>query len=270
MPTAAILLSLTFLIVMAGAAMRATGPFCTGVRCGQSAIVAFSLILVFAVTACGGSVVDTEHKCDGSTSSSFGQVLSRDALAVVGDIRSSTTMGIVETTRADGSRVREIEWLSAYTITNLTEDEVCVQDIRVEFSENRDPSTGKTLALRSNGASRLVEIYNDPTSLRKHDPTVTRQPPFGLDPGVNVVVIFHQYFTLTADDVPVPLNVNDDVSQHLGPLFVGLPRSPDGRYQCVPEYSGLRTVVESNLGTSTIETANAIMPVGCYFNIPPR
>ena len=250
--------------------------FCAGVLRGPRAVVLLSLILmlslilIVAATGCGVSGTDDEYECDQPSPPGPGAVMSGDALAVAGESGHTTTMAIVDTTHADGSRVVEIEWLPAYVITNLTGDEICVRDVRVDFPENRDPNTGRLLALNSNGGSRLVEIYNDSESILKAAPTVKRQPPFGLGPGENVLVRFHQYFTLTADGVPVSLRVSDDLSQHLGPLFVGLPQSPDGRYQCVPSYSGLRVVVESNLGEATIETVNAIMPVGCYLNIPPR
>jgi hypothetical protein len=203
-------------------------------------------------------------------SSGGGALSSGYAISVVGDIRYTSSIAIVNTPRADGSSVAEIECMPAYTITNLTKDKVCVQDVYISLPESRD-STGKLSALKNNGSSRLVEIYRDlnPASVPEEKPAVTKQPPFSLDPGANVLVRFHQYFTLTVDGAPVPLNVNDDLSQLLGPLFL-LPRSSDGSYQCVPYYRSLRIVVQSNLAESTLETINAIMPTGCTLNLPPR
>lgn len=232
------------------------------VRYGQSVLAVISLFLTTAVAGCG---VSGAYECDESMAAGPEVPLARDTLAVAAHPGWTGAIGVNDTTRADGSSVVEIEWQPAYTITNLTKDEVCVQDVRVDFPELQD-SAGRLLALNNTGGLRPVDIYNDWTVVND-GPTVTKQPPFELDPGTTVLARFHQYFTLTLDNDPVPLTVDEDLAGLLGPLF-GLNRFPDGSYQCASDY-GLRTVVESNLGELIIKTTNVIMPVGCKLRISP-
>ena len=238
------------------------------IRRTRKGIVPPALILFVAAVGCGGSGSNGENLCDGPIPSSPDTQSSGYDISAVGDIRYTSSFSIAEAPEPNGDNVGEIEWMPAYAVANLTKEKVCVRDISISLPENRD-SAGRLFSLKSNGNSRLVEIYPNlnPTSIPDEKGTVTKKPPFILDPGAKVLVRFHQYFTLTVDGAPVPLKGNDNLSQLLGPLF-SLPHRPDGSYQCVPYYRSLRVVVRSNLGESNLETVNAIMPTGCVLNLP--
>ncbi|MFC4529996.1 hypothetical protein [Sphaerisporangium dianthi] len=223
---------------------------------------AWSLLaaLVLATTGCAASPVAPDTACD---EAGDGNRSSTDGIGISGKF--DLTMALAIVNPPDGGGAPEIEWKPVYSIANLTKSKICVLDIITKFPANRDEK-GALLALKTARGTRQVDIYQDNAAVLSQTPSATRRPPFELEPGSTVLVRFHQYLTLTADDRDVPLKTDDNLSERLGPLF-RLKRLDDGSYHCVPQYP-LQVTVTSNIGTSTQQVTNAIMPDGCGLLMP--
>ncbi|MFC7381646.1 hypothetical protein [Sphaerisporangium rhizosphaerae] len=229
----------------------------THLRCNASNILA---AIVLATTGCAASTTPPNRSCD---EVAVGNGSSAGGIGISGKFDLTMALAIVDP--PDGGGTPEIEWKPVYSIANLTKNRICIVDISTTFPTNRDKA-GALLALKTARGTRQVDIYQNNAAVLSRTPSVTQRPPFALEPGATVLVRFHQYLTLTADGRDVPLRTDEDLSERLGPLF-RLNRLDDGSYHCVPQYP-LKVTVTSDIGTSTQEVINAIMPDGCGLILP--